>query len=371
MPIYSPNTASLATSNFLYNRNPLLLPHWRAARSKVRAGTGNARILCIGDSTTFGNGSNGASTGDYKTLCYPTQLANLFNAAGINANWNNFLGNGVSPATSMNNDARVSKIGSPTDNSGATTVGGDLTQVTSSANGVAFLPTANVDTFKIWYTTVSGGGSFTIDINGSGTQTINTNTSSGYTSTTITASLGANTLNWRGVSGNVFLAGVEAFDSSKKQITVLNGGWPGATIANINSTSFAWSSGSVLAAGTLAPDVTVINVGINDWNGGTSLSTFQSSMQTLITRVQTTGDAVLMTPNPSSTSGFASAATQQSFINVLYGLAQSNNIPLVDQFSRVVSYANASGLGLDYDALHPNGAGYADMASAVYMMLSL
>ena len=82
------------------------LKKWRNALTRVRTGAGNARVLCLGDSTTFGAYSNGgADTGDLTTNSYPALLAGLFNSAGINAHRNSFMGDGGGFETSYTGDA--------------------------------------------------------------------------------------------------------------------------------------------------------------------------------------------------------------------------------------------------------------------------
>jgi hypothetical protein len=60
-----------------------LMPKWMQARGRVLAKTGGAKILTIGESTTRGNGSGGA-TGNMG-LSYPTQLAQMLSARGLPA----------------------------------------------------------------------------------------------------------------------------------------------------------------------------------------------------------------------------------------------------------------------------------------------
>ncbi len=65
MPVYFPPSSSSSTSNFqnILNWNPTSnLTHWRAAKARISGKTGNARILCIGDSTTLGVGASGSLT---------------------------------------------------------------------------------------------------------------------------------------------------------------------------------------------------------------------------------------------------------------------------------------------------------------------
>ena len=231
MPVFSPPQSPIPN---VFNFAPQNLKKWRAALAKAKAGTSNARILCLGDSTTQGVGSNGASTGNLTPLSYPSQLAGLFSAAGINAHWNSFCGDSNSGQSRDTLDSRIALSGnmvqyySPT-STYACPGGGMLGASSSTSSKLAFTPTVNVDTFKVWY--VAGPtGTFSMDIGGSGTTNINVNNGGVFTilSSTIAGSLASNTLNIKWVSGAFFIVAVEAWDSSKKWVSVMNAGWSGS-----------------------------------------------------------------------------------------------------------------------------------------------
>ena len=95
-------------------------------------------------------------------------------------------------------------------------------------------------------------------------------------------------------------------------------------------------------------------------------------MQTLITAAKASGDVILMSGVPSSTTQ-ASQAAQQSFVTALQNLAVSNSVPMLDIWT---SWYGASGgwtsnnaLGEMYDTLHPNGRGYPDLENQAFLML--
>jgi lysophospholipase L1-like esterase len=74
---------------------------------------------------------------------------------------------------------------------------------------------------------------------------------------------------------------------------------------------------------------------------------------------------ILVTPNPSNPASYASVTTQLGYISVLYQLAAANNIVLIDTYARWGSYTSSNALSLNYDGLHPNGAGYADITRSI------
>ena len=81
----------------VFNFNPASnLQKWRRAKGRVRAGVANARIHCVGDSTTFGYGAKriglrcGSQTGGWMAACYPQRLTDYLNKGGITATSNSF-----------------------------------------------------------------------------------------------------------------------------------------------------------------------------------------------------------------------------------------------------------------------------------------
>jgi len=64
--------------------------------------------------------------------------------------------------------------------------------------------------------------------------------------------------------------------------------------------------------------------------------------------------------------GLASVLTQDAYNQAIRGLAVTNNIPLIDIYSRWQSYAVSNAVGLYYDQIHPNGQGYQNQWNAVY-----
>lgn len=354
----SNSTTNVATS--LANSQAVLLPKTRAALGRVKAGNGNARIFFIGDSTTEGTGANGASTGDLKTNSFPGEISRYLNSSGINSHFNSFMC--ASNGNITSHDTRVT-VGSGWTQGVAQALGGQTFTANSTTASITFTPAVNCDTFNFFGIKTAGAGTIAYNLNGS-TNTLQSLAGTGLILNTLTTSLGVNTanVNWSS-GGSIFFQGIEAYDSSKKWVSVLNCGWNG-------SASGSWSSESTVfgyAAAMLfmSPDLVIINIGINDWTPGTALATYQANIQTLITQAQAGGaDVVLCTPNP--TGGTATAATQLPYVNVLYSLAVSNNILLVDLWNRFGTYTLSNTNGMMFDTLHPNGTGYADIAQAIF-----
>lgn len=357
------------------NGTALLLPKWRAAVGKVRARTSSAKVLCLGDSTTFGVGTgNLGANDDLKILSYPTQLMKMFNASGTNAHANSFFAAGFSNVTyNTNNDHRLTVTGGWTYQSGVT-LGGQLWQIPSGDTGVmAFTPSSPVDTFVIYYLKIPTLSTLSASINGGTPVTADANAANTMATFTITGTLGINTLSIRtvatGAAGN-FIMGIEAYDSSKKWVHFCNVGCPSAKASDLSSTSLFYSP--LNAIGAFAPDLTILMDGINDWSQGVSPSTFSTQMQSIITKAKTYGDCIIVSPIPSAITGANStpAATQIGLVNIMSTLAISNNIAYIDLYTRAGPQAN--NLVMYYqntDWGHFNEIGYGFLAQTVFNVI--
>lgn len=339
-----------------------LLPKWRAALGKVAAATANVKVMCIGDSTTLGFASNGAETGNFRPLSFPNQFANMLNSVGIPAHSNSWMGDG-NPIFSSDYDDRLS-IG----NSWTRTfvhVGGASWTATTDTNALSFTPTEPVDTFVVYYLSASGAGTFAMDINGGAATTQSSNAANLIRSVTITGTLGTNTLNIKWDSGGaVYIVGTEAYDSSKKWVSVINAGWSSST-ASTWSVALTTGSNVSNALSQTGADLVLIMLGINDWTSDTPIATFTAAMQVLIDKAVATGDVVIIAPPPSGTD-YATAIEQQAYVDALEQLAEDNDLPFIDIYTRLAPQLTSFNNGMYYEGLHPNGAGYADIALHVF-----
>lgn len=353
--------------------NPFLMPHWIACTAKVKINIGSCRVYAVGDSTTFGAFSTPDGTGDLAVGAYPARLAQYMTSSVLPAQRDSFMGD-----PQPGNDSRIS-VGSWVENSGVPSTGGPSFNATAATGGpLTFTPTDSVDTFELWYIGVSVGGTFSYSID-SGSAT-NVNTASGVTGvipiTIAAGSLGSHTLKLTWVSGNDFVVGAESYNSAISSVRVTNAGWPGSRSGDWTNNGAPYNTLS--AVQTQAPDLIILDLGINDWGPvfGEPVSAFQANMQTLITAWLPTSDIVIVTPNPTAVAAGTPAATQQQYVAAMHALAVSNNIPIIDNFARWGSYelknpapflfySTATG----NDGLHPNGNGYSDAAQSIASQL--
>lgn len=345
--------------------------HTKTALKGVKEGTKLlSRIVCNGDSITFGAFSNGSTTGDYKTNSYPSRLAFYLKSAGYSAQSQSFIGGGNSTTQNVfNNDGRVVGTGSATTTGGPLTLGGNMPIVANSVGNIAFTPLIQVDTFNVWTVRSPGNGSATIDIDGINTTTINSTGTLLIVKTTITASLGFHTFNFTWLSGaNSDVIAIESYNSASPTISVMNAGFPGGTTVQMAAATNNYDSANVVQ-NVFAQDLTIHSSGVNDWRTGSTVAGYLTNLTSVVTKELASGGDVFIVSPPPSNPGFLGApsqAVQQTFVDAMAGLAVAKNCLFIDVFTLFgSSWATANSNGLMYDGLHPNQVGYDLIAKTV------
>lgn len=345
------------------------LPIFNSAIASVLAGTDDARVLCIGDSTTFGAWSTNTNVGEQVINNYPTQLASLLRRNGITANTNSFMGAGTVGETIISGgDSRVVLgAGWGRESTGSTnyTLGGVSFINNTDTTAISFTPTTQCDTFTVYYTRQTGTSSFNLDINGTGTTLVNVSFSSSAVGVaTISGSLGNNTLNISRVSGTIRIIGVIARNSAQKEISVINAGWSSGFASYIADETFNFDRPyrPLAMIDLLAPKLVILNFGINEASASFNLANFKTLITTIVTRSKSIGaDVLLYTSNPHK-SGGTPRNNQIAYMNVLREVAAENSVPLVDIWSRWVSSVISYNWFGD-TTVHPNMTGYQDIAN--------
>lgn len=272
------------------NFDSALLPFTSRCIARVRSGKGNCRIATVGDSTTAGQGAgtDGSGVTNAWYLSYPTQLANLISASGIPAHQDSFMGASWGSITdnraTLNTWANIA--------SGAySTYGGAAWYNNSDTTSFIWAPVNPVDTFVVWFNTqVSGGATVTINIDGGATlATVNTQTgATGCLATTVGGSGASITpgthqvrIQRNGTGTLAAIMGIEAYNATVPSVSVINAGWVGSR------TSF-WSdntegAGSPLSCiSTVAADLMIVNLGINDELNAVPNATSLANMQAVV-----------------------------------------------------------------------------------------
>lgn len=376
----------------LYNVTTQNTSHLRAAIARVRAGTGTGKVAFIGDSTTVGDFASSAVnifTGD-KVLAFPNQLAKLLTARGLPAHNDSFFGgqnvnapSGIFPTDYTAFNPAVVFTGSSWTISGFYSLGANTFQSGTTAERLAFTPTSIFDTIEVYYATNSFGGSILVNVDGGATlSTINTNGATGVAKTTITGVARAtHTINLvSSLTGGQFIfpIGVTVRDSTagNARLELYNMGFSGSFVnwASTPTSSYGASLaaapyGYFAALPVLAPDVTFINLTINDIaNQVSTPSSYGASLGAMVTAALAVGDCVLMVGNPVGAANWSNGVST-AYVSQVYALANANNCPLIDLTQRWTSFSAGSALGFYGDPAgnmaHPSATGHQDIAAVM------
>lgn len=371
MQVFNPSSSALSTTSLVQANEYVRvvqgnqLPVFNRKVGNVTTNNGNARMLIVGDSLTVGLHST--STVSTNTAWgYGAIAQRYFANAGVTSQRDTVWASG--DGTNQAEDSRL-VLGSSWATFGSTdTLGGLAYTALTATNALSFTPTGIVDTFIVYYVIASTTGTISVAIDsGSATNQVTTGSPAvGKVTVTATAP-GIHTCNIKYVSGSfVSIVGIEAYNSQISQLQVMNAGWGGANTPNIAETFANYAP--LPALKFVAPDLTIIATGVNDWAGAVNINTFTTAYQAVITAAKISGDCVALIPPPSNP-GQIPQATQDIYANAIRALAASNNIPTIDIYARFVSYSAST--GLYFDNLHPNGPGYEVMGKAVFEFLDV
>ncbi len=344
------------------------LPKWRLALANVFSGTADAKVLFVGDSTTSGEGPN---TTPRIAATATTRLTTLLNARyGAPA----AQGLGVPPTQAGSGpDSRWTIAGTGwADNSPFGFASVSNYKATSSTTGtLTYTPSggANYDSFIVYFLKSAGNGLGTVRALATGGTNTDINTGTGADGIgvgTVTGTAGtSNTIQFTHLSGSdVYIVGVEPFHSSTVRVRVANAGLGGTDTGNWKGNSVF---GSLACIQAYTPNLTVINLGINDAIQSFSTSTYSTNLQAIITAAQVSGDVILQTMYPSANATYNGFEAQ--YVTVMRGLGVSLNIPLIDYWA-ISGGVNPSSFDSG-DGLHPSILGYWDMASAMYPLIAI
>jgi lysophospholipase L1-like esterase len=354
---YDPAIGIKSLQSFLMQN----LYKFRVALARQATGGAVVTVACVGDSTTAGALSD-ADSGNYRMNSWPKILADLLSTAGYPSSSSNAFGASEGPADAGGPpgswDSRIAGTGSFGAVSGVMTLGGGMFgQASAAAGTLSFTPGVSTDTCDIWY--YDQGAVWTTNIDGGATiSTITGGNTLIFKKATISYAAGAHVINlvWSSGLGNV--VGFDAYTAAVPKMRIWNFG-AGGYISGHLSANWVW--GPLVVIGAVAPDLTIISIGINDWAQGIPIATYTSNVQTFITKCLLSGSVILMTPFPSDAS-VSPLATQAQFITAMQSLATLNNVAYVDENFNLVSKARMTAVGLGSDVNHPNNLGYAVIA---------
>ena len=346
--------------NSLFNFNENNYRKSRAAFNKVRAGSANASIVFIGDSTEMGKGSPTAgSTVGSRATSPSVRIASILTSTVMPTNSNTFVSdNNTGDITALKAyDNRIATTGATNVWFGTSTLFGACFRFPNAASTLTLTANTACDTWEITYLDNSTA-QFSWQIGVGAITTITQANTGTLVKATVTATA-ATTLNLAWVAaGTVGIMHVKAYNAATKELSVFDAGINGGDSASFINSAFYYSALNHLK--TIAPDLTVIRLGINDYNPATPVApaTFSTNIQTIITAAQLSGDVILATPIPAQDTATMTLAGQQAYSDAIYSLAIANNLAVVDIWRRLGSYPISQALYYSDIAGHQNTVGY-------------
>lgn len=344
----------------------------RAAKARVLGGIGNASLAIIGDSTSAGTGTGGGGSPgltDARKSTPARRLAKLINASGITCQEVGVFGSaGMAGSYAVYDPRVVLGTGWSTASTGP---GGAYYSNTTTTDPLAISPTESFDRIEYYYLRNSGYATFTVDVDGGAAiETINANAGpSAVIKRVVNCALGTHTINFRrtGTGGTLGLVGITWYRGDTPVLDLWNMGISGATIGTFADTTQFWRP--ALAIPSMAPSAVYIDLGINNWGAQTDPASFAASYQDVINAHKVASDVILVSPVPQAVAA-NSLATQMVYVDIIDGLARSNDLPYIDLRAYFESQEIQQALGAYYDPTHPNGLGAAEKAMIYHLATS-
>ena len=334
--------------------NPANFNKIRSKFAGVRNGTTNAKILCLGDSTTWGAKANGGVNDTLSS--YPQRLATQLNSFHIASSVTFHI-----PQSFHASDVDSRWVYGTSWSKGPSGFGnGSAASGTVGAGNLTFTPGYNCDTFEVYY--IANGGTCQASINGGAATPLSGSGGTIQKVTLTVAAGGSNILTVNTVTtATVHIIGVEAYLSTEKKVRVGNAGVSGSTATHWATAGTNYIPAECIKA--FAPDLSIIMLGINDALGFRTVAQFEADILKTVDAAKISGDVILCSVVPSSY--ISASGLEEQYRSSVQALATKNNFGYIDIFGRFGSYTTANSNGFMSDLVHPNGIGYTDIASAV------
>lgn len=376
---------------FNYDHTKLLKA--KTAISKTKTNLGDATILFVGDSTTYGGGAGNDTNpivGSYNHS-YPVKAANRI--TGVPVSVDSRAGDGNSGAGYQTDigwfmpiaayDSAIISESKTIVPSSFNTVGGYSFQGVSGGEepSIVLFPRKTWDIMDFMYvqsnTMNLGIGSVHSNLDNSVDCNANTTPVSAISRPITIPQSGAVAVIRNALSGNqtFHTLGWRFRSSTQKRLFFVNAGaraWNSTNDASIGWTNESQPWSPLNAINTLwKPDLTIINLGINDYRSGGSgitVAQYKANIQKIINKAKLSGDVILCVPNNINPNNNGPIPDTQ-FHQALYELATTNDIPLINFAAVLGSYEESVANGTQRDNLHPNQAGYDAMGEIVATLL--
>lgn len=335
-------------------------------RATYLAGTRNAIIAHIGDSLDAGQ-STGGGTSQFVNGWGP-KMATKLAARGIPSAANNlwgtkaFWGLASTIANYETGDSRMAHTGAGWATGGTLTAGGHWWQTSATgANTITFQgPITNID---FWWRDNSTGRSFSYQVDGGAATQVDSTNVDALRKVSITGlTKGTHSITYNWVLGTPVVIGFDAYDATRKEISVWNWGASGFNSNQMVATAGA-SCSQLSCIAALKPDLAFIEGGVyNDLQQSIALATTKANLTTLVQAVLAAGGNACMRVPPWLQT--FTSAQQQPTISMMYDVARENGIGIWDITRKPgwTSYADEVANSLVSDFVHPNVAGYDNQA---------
>ncbi len=352
--------------NYIVGLTSTNVAKWRAALTAMNAGTRSARLAVMGDSNTMGH----TTTSDAKQkTAWPNKLVKYLPEYFDHAFNAGLFGDQLSPSAYGTYDTRtVLGTGWTQEETNEGNLGGSFFKATTSATGyLAFTPRTKFDRVKIYHTQYSTGAtSVPVRLNGvtSLGNLDGNDATSQVAKTQFSVTLGFNTIEiGPPVGGNIFISGIEIWDSTRPGIGVFQFGQYGDEPSDFVDAGFPWSPLNLFD--DYAPDLTIIALIINSSNRDTNTATYEANLLTMITTPQANNGAVflLISGQNGTTNGLD--GTFETYADIVRSIAEDLQLPLIDFYHLWTSYHFANDMGWVADTNHASDAGYDDMARKI------
>lgn len=367
-------TAGVVTGGLITNNSPANLAAWtKSLNSMIKTGS-HPRINMMGDSITFGAGSvllKNSPTG---------VLASQLSARGLPATTSVFgmqLGTSAAVTTYEPRLVFTGTWGPWSD-----IAGGKTFRSTTAAGTETFTPGYSHDTADFYWLRggLSGGGGMTITLldgsnfswstflaggggpiaSGGPVNTVTISQASGTQNimkTTLTyASAGSRAIVITNAgTGNIETYGIEAYTAATGNILIREMGNPGYTSTLLVST------GWLLGILSMPNELSILNIGRNDFGNGISTTTYAANLATLNSNMAANGGSIVYWTWPPSAISDTPTATQLLYINTMLAAA-GTTIPVYNLWQRWENLGGQEALALAVagyynDGLHPSDFG--------------
>lgn len=363
------------SANFTRAANSNIL----AALKQTKAGSADAPIAIVGDSTTAGEGAGTGATqyANCRLNGVTAQLRTALIGGGINASQDNFMvGTGAlaAPAYTLV-DSRVTISGSLTgftavpasSNSGSDAKagpGGYLCMWISGVTGsLIYTPTDASTHCLLRYVTKPGIGTLGYKVDGGTEVQVNTAGADGIGTVLIDlGGAGAHNLAVRIVSGSeISVADVEFYNANVKAIRVINQGVRFWKMGDHLSAAQAWGPGP--NEKLQGQKLNIINCTINNMVASADPAAAIADLTSLVNAFDALGqDSWIVSAQPLNPASILQA-TQDAYRAALAAFANARGKTYVDLSSDYANWTAWSGAALAYDQYHPNIAGAAYIAN--------